>query len=220
MEIIVGTFLLKEIFHYNFYKKLLSFVEKKTYYNMECDYKWHENYILNDLTEDELKMMIRNVFSYNHNKTTDVYYIPIELKDIPRTKIFKWVSCILYHKSLWQLKQEQLNHAAEVLDLIEKKIGIIFEDKSNPDVYFLKFGNNKIECDYRPAIVCSCLDLLKDACYASLYLKNFKKYNVDNTDIVYFHYHHPDHKKTVFFAWIRVWNRTVFVLHIEITNEI
>ena len=199
MELIVGTFLLKEIFHYNFYKKLLTFVEKKTYHNIESDSEWYENYILNELSADELKINIRNVFSYNNNKITDVYYIPIELNDIPRNKMFKWVSYSIYHKSLWQLSQEQLNQVSIVLDKIEKKVNITFEDKLNQNVYFLKFGNNRVECDYRPAIICSCLDLLKDACYASLYLKNFNKYKVENTDIVYFYYHHKDHKKTVFF---------------------
>ncbi|QKF94256.1 alpha-beta hydrolase fold protein [Fadolivirus algeromassiliense] len=199
MELIFGTLILKEMLHFQFFNKLKNFVEKKKYSStLSTNVNWYENYILNELSVDELKICIRNVFSYN--KPSDKsYYTPIEIENIPRNKMIKWVSYNLYFKSLWQLTPEEIQHASDVLYKIEIKLNIKFYDISNPDIYFLKFGNNKIECSNRPSIICSILELLKDTCYFSMYMFNFDKYKIKNTNIVYFHYHNPNNKQTVIF---------------------
>lgn len=198
MNLMLGSIVLKEMVQYQFYKKILSFVQNKKYANIEVESEWYENYILNELTTDELKMWIRNVFSYN--KQSDSYYVPIELEDIPRNKMLKWVSYNLYYKSLWQLSQDQLNHSSDVLQKVEEKLQVKFFDISDPTIYFLKFGNNKLECEYRPTLVCTALDMMRSVCYFSLYLLDFDKYKVKDTNLVYFHYFKPEHKKTILFV--------------------
>lgn len=199
MELLFGTLVLKEMLHYKFFNKLSSFVQRKKYSGaLVTDISWYENYILNELTVDELKIWIRNVFSYN-NPSGKSYYVPIEIENIPRNKMIKWVSYNLYYKSLWQLTVEELDYSSNVLQKIETKIDIKFFDISEPNIYFLKFGNNKVECTYRPSIVCSILELLKDTCYFSLYMFDFDKYKIKNTNIVYFHYYNPKNTKTIIF---------------------
>src|SRR3972149_5095651 len=105
MEVIYNL-LIKELINYKYYKKVLAFVKKKKYYNIDIDYNWYENYILNMLSQDELKILLRNVFSYNKH-SNETYYVPIELEKIPYYKIYKWISYNLYFKSLWQLNKEQ-----------------------------------------------------------------------------------------------------------------
>ena len=198
MELVFGSIVINELTQYQFYNKVLNFINKKKYSEAIIESEWYENYILNELSSDELKMWIRNVFSYNKT-STDTYYIPIELENIPRNKILKWVSYNLYYKSLWQLSHEHLNHASDVLQKIEEKLNVKFFDISDPSIYFLKFGNNKIECEYRPVILNNTLGMMKHICYFSLYLFNFDKYTIKNNDLVYFHYHKPENKKTVLF---------------------
>lgn len=198
MELLFGSVILKEMFHYNFYNRLLDFVNRKKYNSKDFNYNWYENYMLNELSVDELKISIRNIFSYN-KPSENMYYVPIEIEDIPRGKMFKWVAYNLYFKSMWQLSHEQQNHASEVLIKLEEKLNIQFKDVNDPSIYFLKFGNNKIECSYRPSIICSYLDLMKDACYMALYLMNFDKYKVKGTNITYFHYYNKENTKTVMF---------------------
>lgn len=199
MELLFGSAIINEMIQYESYKKILNFIEKKKYSEKEIESEWYQNYILNELSSDELKMWIRNVFSYNKT-SNDAYYIPIELENIPRNKILKWVSYNLYYKSLWQLSPLQMNHASEVLQKIEEKISIKFFDISDPSIYFLKFGNNKIECEYRPSIISNGLDMMKNICYFSLYLLDFNKYKIQGSDLVYFHYYKPEHSKTVLFV--------------------
>ena len=198
MDLIFGSLILKELLHYNFFQRLLNFVSKKKYRDIEVKTNWYENYILNVLTAEELKVWLRNVFSYNYS-LNDTYYIPIELVNIPRNKLLKWISYNLFFKSMWQITKEQIDYADTMLRKIESKIEIKFPNSIDDSIYFLKFGNNKIECAYRPSLICSILDTMKDISYISLYLFNFTKYKVKDTDIVYFYYHCSDKSKTVLF---------------------
>ena len=92
MELLFGSIILKEMFRYNYYKRLLDFVNMKKYYNRDIkNSEWYENYMLRELSVDELKISIRNVFSYDR-PSPNMYYTPIEIEDIPRAKMFKWVS--------------------------------------------------------------------------------------------------------------------------------
>ena len=199
MDIIFGSLILKELLHYNFFQKLLQFVSKKKYHDLVIHTEWYENYILNQLSADELKTWLRSVFSYN-KPSSETYYIPIELENIPKSRILKWVSNNLYFKSMWQLSKEQIDYAESVLDKIEIKIGVKFSNFIDNSIYFLKFGNNKMECTYRPSLICSILDTMKDISYVSLYVFNFVKYRVKDTDIIYFYYHNPKNTKTVIFV--------------------
>ena len=120
MELVCGSLMLNEVFSFKFYKNLKEFVINKKYSIKEINSAWYENYLLNELTIDELKIWIRSVFSHNKSNS-DSYYCPIELEDIPRSKMLKWTSYNLYYKSLWQLNENQLNNAEKVLGNIEKK---------------------------------------------------------------------------------------------------
>lgn len=198
MEIICGSLMLGELFNFKFYKQLKDFVEKKKYSDTEVDHEWYENYILNELTSDELKMWIRNVFSYNKPAEKNYYY-PIELEDIPHKKMIKWASYNLYFKSLWQLSEDQLNHSEHVLSKIEEKLNVKFSTKDDPTIYFLKFGNNKIESSYRPLVLCYTLYWLKDICYFSLRLHGFDFHKIKNSNIVYFQYNNSENRETIIF---------------------
>ena len=208
MELILGSIATNEMIQYQSYIKIVNFVNKKKYYESNnnninsitniASSEWYENYMVNELNNEELKMWIRNAFSYN--KASDkTYYIPIELENIPRNKILKWVSYNIYYKSLWQLSENEINNASIVLQKIEDKLDVKFVDIMDPSIYFLKFGNNKIECEYRPSIVHNLLGMMKHICYFSLYLLGFDKYKINNSNLVYFHYNNPKNIETVLF---------------------
>lgn len=200
MELIFGYFISKETSNYSNYQKIKKFVSNKKYWNIDINSDWFENYILKEVNEDDLRIWIRNVFNYNKSSSKkDNYYIPIELEDIPRSKMVKWVSYNLYFKCGWQLTENEIEHSERILGEIEKKIDFKFNDIYNNSIYFLKFGTNKIECSYRSYILSSCFGMLKDLCYFSLYLFDFDKYSIKNTNIVYFHYGKHEKGKTTIF---------------------
>src|SRR5438105_1462024 len=75
-----------------------------------------------------------------------------------------------------------------------------YHDKEDNTIYFLKFGNNKIESSYRPLILCNIFNLLRDLCYFSLIIHGFDKHKIKDTDIIYFHYkENKDNRKTIIF---------------------
>jgi hypothetical protein len=203
-ELLLGFLLMKEMTHYSFYNRLLEFVRQKKYFKIEYDKpnpiqnQWFEKCIMEKLTDDELKILLRNSFSYNTNNHSE-YYVPIELSDIPRKKMIKWLSYNIYFQSLWQFKNNEIGYAEKLLDKIEARLDIQFPDIDDNDIYFLKFGNNKIECKYRPTIVRYSLTILKDMCYFALRLTGFQKFYLQNFNITYFYYENSKEKKTIFF---------------------
>lgn len=183
-----GSLLLNESRNNYSYQQLHKNVVKKRYFNnTNVDSKWFEDYLIKKSSPDELKSWIRNTFSYNQ-PTSESYYIPIELDKIPRNKMLKWTSYYTYYKSLWQLSREELEHASELLILIEDKIGIEFPDIIDNNIYFLKFGGNRVECGYRPKFLTSCLGLIKDVCYFTLNMLGFGKGKLSEYGFTYFYY--------------------------------
>lgn len=202
MELIFGYLISKEVTHYFNFGKIKQFIFRKKYWDIDTDSEWFKNYILNEISEDELKIWIRNVFnSKKKNLNDNNYYKPIGLENISRTKMIKWVSYNIYYKSTWQLSKIEINEADKILSEIEKKIKFKFNKlNENNELYFLKFGSNRIECSYRPYLIHSCLGMLKDLCFFSLYLFNFDMYSIKNTGIIYFHYNkHKNDKNTTIF---------------------
>lgn len=200
MELFAGGFMLKEMKNFRFYNRLLKFVNNKKYQpkSFKVNSNYYSTYILNELTDNQLKIWIRNVFSYDI-KCNDKYYVPIQLEDIPRKKMLKWTCYNIYFKSMWQLTKGQILKGERVLQKIEDKLCTKFSENDNPLIYFLKFGNNKIECTYRPLCLINLFNGLRDICYLSLILLNFKRYKLKEENIVYYHYYNKNNRKTVVF---------------------
>jgi len=200
-----GSVLINEVKNYYAYRILEGNVQRKRYFENTNDTKnviitprWFENYIVNNSTVDELKGWIRHTFSYNQS-TDAKYYVPIELEQIPRDKMLKWVSYYMYYKSMWQLTKEQLEYSAVVLNKIEYKLKINFSDIEDKSIYFLKFGNNKIQSDYRPKFMSSCLSIIKDVCYFTLNMFGFKSAKLSEFGFSYYHYYNSDKHSNVLF---------------------
>lgn len=191
-ETIFGLLAIKELFHYYDFKKLEKFVSlKKYHHNPTVDSQWYENYMLT-LTPQELQVWLKN--SINKNVPShDSYYHPLELYEIPRKKVIKWVAYHIYYQSMWQLSKNQIDHAESILVQLESKLQIKFPDTENSSIYFLKFGNNLIESEYRPRILITFLDVLKQICYLALYLLNFDKWTYRG-NLIYFTYSSPENE--------------------------
>ena len=196
-----GSVVLNELINYKSYKELEDKAKEKRYYNIHVNTHWFEKYLLVDMSPDELKSYIRSMFNYNTTQgtTQGTYYAPMELENIPRDKMLKWTSYNLYYKSMWQLKKEQIEYAANILFKIEEKIKTIFKDIDNDSIYFLKFGNNKMEPTYRPKFVSSSLSIIKDVCYYTLGVFGFTVNKLSEFGFKYFHYKHNTSKKNVMF---------------------
>ena len=179
----------------------MKFARKKRYFDIEVDTDWIENLIINVMTKDELTFWISNSISYNCSND-DKYYNEVPLKDVPRNKMIKWTCYYLYFKSMWQLREDQINHGKDVLSKIEEKIDIKFIERHDPNVYFLKFGNNKLECKYRPVIIYFLLSILKHFTYINLRLSGFEYYSMNKSNITYAYYKHPDplNNRTIMFV--------------------
>lgn len=198
MELIFGLFALRELIEYYFYKKLSNFISKKKYnfnYN-PADSDWFENYIFG-LPVPDLKNWLKNTINKNIPNSKN-YFNSVDLDNIPKNKIFKWLSYNIYYKSAWQLNNFEINKTNLLLTKLETKLDIKFPDINNPDIYFLKFGNNRLENKYRPVIINNILNVLSDICYLTLYLFDFDKYSYNN--IIYLKSENPNLKSwTIFF---------------------
>jgi predicted alpha/beta hydrolase family esterase len=185
-----------EIFGYLYYLHLANFVKEKRYYNKKIDCDWMKKYLLEELTSAELIQWIKNSISYNFSDET--YYTEVPFDEIPKNKMIKWTAYNLYFKSIWQLNDEQIKNAKRTLYDIEKKIGFKFKKITDPNVYFLKFGNNHIECEYRPMMIYGALNVVKNVVYGMLRYYGFKKF-VTSSGIIYFFYHNEKHENTTMF---------------------
>ncbi len=134
-----------ELGGYLYHLRVLNFAKKKRYFDTEIETDLIEKMILEEMSVEELTTWISNSISYNCSEDHK-YYNTVPLDKVPKNKMLKWTCYYLYFKSMWQLTEEQIKHGEKVLERVEKKIGITFPDIDDPDIYFLKFGNNKLEC--------------------------------------------------------------------------
>lgn len=179
-----------EIARYINHLRMLDFAKKKKYFDLQTrvDSKWIEKYMLDELDSYELRTLIQNSINFNDNNTT--------IDNIPRNKMIKWTSYYLYFKSLWQLTDEELCRANNILTKIENKINIVFPNKNmivDTHFYFLKFGSNTLCCNYRPSIVSIFLYFSKKMSYNDLSSNGFKMYEMKRSRIKYFYYTHNEH---------------------------
>lgn len=190
--IIIGA----EVINYIYYLYLKKYVHEKRYYKTKLNYNKMEQYI-KSLSKEELINWIKNSISYNFSDKN--YYTNVPLDDIPQNKIIKWVSYQLYFKSMWQLNKEELNISKNMLKYLENKIDHKFKDVINDNIYFLKFGNNRVESIYRFLFVYISLNILKNIIYFVLACYGFKKYKTPNGNITYFYYECKKNTKTTMF---------------------
>jgi hypothetical protein len=191
---LIGT----ELTGYAYHVRARSFAQEKRYFESPIDNEWIENFILEEMQVDELKTWISNSISYS-NSTDNKYYSEVPLEKVPRNKMIKWTCYYLFYKSMWQLTTEEINHGEEVLKKIEKKIEITFEDFDDPDIYFLKFGNNKFECKYRPMVAYAGLSILKHIAYAKMRWNGFQMFTMEKSGMTYFYYKNPTVDKNIMF---------------------
>lgn len=188
-----------EYINYIYHHSLLKFIQRRKYYDgSHISPKWMKNYFLNELSKNDLIKWINNTISYNYS-IENKYYTPVPINEIPKKRMLKWVSYNLYYKSLWQLDDNELTYSKKILKSIENKLEIKFKKEDNKDIYFLKFGNNQIDCEYRPLVVYGCLKIAKWIAYSIMRSYGFKKYETTNSNIVYFYYKHKKSKSTTIF---------------------
>jgi len=187
----VVIILCAELIGYIYHLRVIKFAKRKRYFNVPVDTEWIENFMLNEMTPQELSSWISNSISYNCSNN-DKYYHEVPLNMVPRNKMIKWTCYYLYFKSMHQLTESQIDHGKQVLQKIEEKIGITFPNRNDPNVYFLKFGNNRLECKYRPLVIYLILSILKHMTYANLRLNGFEYFSTDKSGMTYAYYAHPD----------------------------
>lgn len=206
-----------EIMNYLYYRKVLTVASDKKNFELSehahKDHQWMENYMLEKLSKDELKEWMKNTINYNNN-TQDLtlvnknnqiiksYYNNVPFEKIPKNKIVKWLGYQMYFQSYKKLDDPQKQNAWRILELIEDKLGFKFDDYVAKDMYFLKFGSNKLETVYRPLIVYSSMNLIKNCSYVYLSYNGFTKHTTRNSKMVYFYYKkHPNKER----------NTTIFI---------
>ncbi len=187
-----------ELLNYISYLRTYNFAKKKRYFDTPVDIQKIEDLILDDMDKTELETLIQNSISYNCTND-DKYYSHLPLIEIPRNKMIKWTSYYIYFKSMWQLSDEQIEHSKNVLNKIEEKLGIIFPDKQDPNVYFLKFGNNRLECKYRPSIVYGILNMIKHYSYMNMRWNGLQLYTMERSKMKYFYFKNENSDKNVIF---------------------
>lgn len=201
LMIILVILLCIELIGYIYHIKVLNFAKHKRYFDTDVDSKWIENFILKELSPEELTVWISNSISYNCSEEDHKYYNEVPLKQVPKNKMIKWTCYYLFFKSMWQLTEEQISHGRSVLQQIEQKIRIQFPDTFDPNVYFLKFGGNRLECKYRPLTVYFILSLVKHVTYINLRMSGFECLTTERSGMTYMYYKNPDplNTKTVMF---------------------
>ncbi len=195
---VVAVSITLEIANYFYYLHLRRFVKQKRYFHKEYDPEIMSHYFLNEASPLELKEWILNSMSYCWPNEEKTYYNTPLLEHISRNCMLKWAVYYLYFQSLWQISDQQLEYANEIVDMIETKINIRFPDIDQEDIYFLKFGANHINAKYKPLVIYGILYSMKTSCYAILRYNGFRKYRTES-GIVYFHYRSNQHKNTTLF---------------------
>ncbi len=194
LAVMVGA----EISGYLYHLRAFNFAKKKRYFDGDVETEVIEKMILEDMSVEELKTWISNSISYNCS-SDHKYYNEVPLDKVPRDKMLKWSCYYLYFKSMWQLTPEQITHGEEILTKIEEKIDIQFPDIDDPDVYFLKFGNNKLECRYRPLALYARLGVVKHYTYSNMRWNGFEAYNMEKSGMKYFYYNNPNSDRQIMF---------------------
>jgi hypothetical protein len=194
-SIIVASAITLETCNYIYHTKLLKFAKKKRYFNNNTD----EYNILENMNEIELRVWISESISYNCAESIDKYYNNVPIESVPRNKMLKLICYYLYFKSMWQLTDDQIKYGKENLIKIEDKLKITFQDINDPNIYFLKFGNNELECNYRPLVMHSCLNIIKRITYANAQFDDFIIYEMKESKMKYLFYHNPNSDVTNMF---------------------
>lgn len=189
------TWLGFEVVNYNNYKKVVDIAKIRKKHYTKVDPKWMENYMLNELTETELKEWIKNSisFTFEHHQNVNQYYKEVPFDQIPKEKMLKWTIYNLFCKSMSELTDSEIEYSRKVLNKIEDKVGFKFNDnlETNNNIFFLRFGHNTIESSYRPLILHPILYGIKFYTYQVLKWYGFKKYKTFDK-ITYFYYKNPN----------------------------
>lgn len=171
--------LILEFFHYIYSYFLLFFIRRKKYNREEIQTNNMITYI-NNLSNMELIEFLENIV-YEKESEEKITY-----KEIPRENMLKLLAFILHFKSLWQLSDEQLSNTKAYLKQIENRLNYEFINGYNECLYIMRFGNNKIELQWKPFIYYILIRLYKVILYYVLYNKEYTYWKSKN-NIVYFY---------------------------------
>ncbi|AYV82217.1 MAG: alpha/beta hydrolase fold [Homavirus sp.] len=192
----------------NWIKKTTSYVNNPTRSNQpelstsnqpELSAKPNQPELSAELNQPELSTSNQTELSVESN---DKYYKDVSLEDLSRKKMLDWTAYHMYFKPMMTLEKDELDNVDRILSMIEKKIDHIFIDDNNindDNIFFLSFGENKIETTYTPAIMYGGLSIIKNISYTYLKYYGFKKYKTNLSDMVYFYYNNPNCSKTTIF---------------------
>lgn len=191
-----------ELVNYLYYRKTLSYAKDIKEHESDHDNEWIEKFWTEELSGDELKEWIKNTISYtNINPEKGKYYIDVPFDKISKEKMLHWVGYHLYFKPYDKMDDVEKDHIETILNEIETKIDIKFQDIECDDVYFLEFGKNELDTSYKPLILYSSLNLIKHMVYMYLRYHGFSKQFMERSGTVYFYYRkypHMQRKTTIF----------------------
>lgn len=200
-----------EMINYLYYRRTVNYIEDKKDHSTETmnhiNSEFMENFWINELSKKELIDWILNTTSYYSVENDDFsgYYKPVPLIDISREKMFKWIGYHMYFKSIKKMNDEEIMSVDRVLTKIESKIkhnfyrGKINQNELSEKIYFLKFGYGKVETTYKPLIVYSSLNFVKNVTYTYLNYLGFQKCWSNSGRIAYFLYDAGKNKPTTIF---------------------
>jgi len=231
---ISGGLLALEAVNYFYYKRTVNFVNQKTLdiYDNKMDKEWLKNYWIIKLSPDDIKEWIMKTLCYNNGSTCN------NLNDysaIPRSKMLKWIAYHVYFKSFKKLNEDEVLEAEKILECIEKKIEFKFLDYETlisnnilkeylDNLNILKFGNSKIETSYKPMIIYTTLNTVKNISYLYLKQLGFIKLKMPKTGMVYFYYKNKEHneKTTIFIHGLGfgITPYLSFIKSLTLTNDV
>lgn len=184
LKIILG-WLTMELFNLGYYYVILKFASKRRFFYQSIaekyDYNWIADYLIDNLTTDELMLLVRN---YVKNKDDTKI---VSITDIKYDNAFKFVTFMLFMKSLWQLSSDELAQAKLIMPRFEKKFGIKFEPGLNDQLHLLKFGANKFTTYPKPVLFYTVAGIVKYCSYLMITCYGFKYYRSPLSGMVYFY---------------------------------
>ena len=173
----------------------ISYSEPKDDHQNNSDNQNNTDHQSEDQDKDQGEESIDDKEDNEEKKTK--YYNNVPIEKIPRSKMLKWTCYYLYFKSMWQIDKEQIERGEQVLKKIEERIGITFKDDDELDtdskeIFFLKFGNNRFECSYRPVIAYAGLSVMKHISYAKMRWNGFTMHTMEKSGMKYFYFQNPE----------------------------
>lgn len=192
---VISALMGMELVNYMYYLHVHRFIKEKREHRMtlEVDCAWMENYILNELNEEELRVMIKKSVRMEEKEEIST------IEEIRKEDMQRWVSYYIYYRNIEELNEEEREHVEYILRQIEKKLKVKFKEDDNRIICISRFGKNEIKTTYKPLIVYTSLNIAKNWNYMKMYMSGFKRYTTKKSKITYMHYYKEENTKTTMF---------------------